>query len=243
MRISRFKVRFIWTHKIIKKKGRNHLGIVYTKPLFVFFMALKEAGFFVCFLLEEVYQPIFYNFLSTSLVWTSQVVPTCLFLQLRILMYIHSIVSTYICKIFIALTVFAINLTCILCTLSYNMTLSIANYETAKSKSHHVCRWQWFCRKKGRRGHFPKCPKQHKTFMYLERNSHHFTQGLIQTLGSMVIFDENQDVSDLSKYEFLCPIYVKIIKFLVIWHHFDCFYVKKWSENPSKSTENSPKTR
>merc|ERR1712051_287056 len=49
--------------------------------------------------------------------------------------------------------------------------------------------------------------------------------------------------SDLSKYEFLCPIYVKIIKFLVIWHHFDCFYVKKRSENPSKSTENSPKTR
>ena len=44
----------------------------------------------------------------------------------------------------------------------------------------------------------------------------HFTQGLIKTLGSMVIFDENQGVSDLSKYEFLCPIYVKIIKFLVI---------------------------
>ena len=69
------------------------------------------------------------------------------------------------------------------------------------------------------------------------------TQGLIEILGFMVIFDENQGVSDLSKYEFLCPIYVKIIKFLVIWHHFDCFYVKKWSENPSKSTENSPKTR
>ena len=42
------------------------------------------------------------------------------------------------------------------------------------------------------------------------------TQGLIKTLGSMVIFDENQGVSDLSKYEFLCPIHVKIIKFLVI---------------------------
>ena len=42
------------------------------------------------------------------------------------------------------------------------------------------------------------------------------TQGLIKTLGSMVIFDENQGVSDLSKYEFLCPMYVKIIKFLVI---------------------------
>ena len=65
----------------------------------------------------------------------------------------------------------------------------------------------------------------------------------VLTLGSMVIFDENQGVSDLSKYEFLCPIHVKIIKFLVIWHHFDCFYLKKWSENPSKSTENSPKTR
>ena len=63
----------------------------------------------------------------------------------------------------------------------------------------------------------------------------------------MVIFDENQgenqDVSDLSKYEFHCPIYVKIIKFLVILPHFDCFYVKKWLENPSESTENSPKTR
>ena len=69
------------------------------------------------------------------------------------------------------------------------------------------------------------------------------TQGLIEILGFMVIFDENQGVSDLSKYEFLCPIYVKIIKFLVIWHHFDCFYVKKWSENPSKSTENGPQTR
>ena len=48
------------------------------------------------------------------------------------------------------------------------------------------------------------------------------TQGLIEILGFMVIFDENQGVSDLSKYEFLCPIYVKIIKFLVIGHHFDC---------------------
>ena len=43
-----------------------------------------------------------------------------------------------------------------------------------------------------------------------------YTQGLIETLGLMVIFDENQGVSDLSKYEFLCPIYVKFIKFLVI---------------------------
>ena len=63
----------------------------------------------------------------------------------------------------------------------------------------------------------------------------------------MVIFDENQgekqDDSDLSKYESRCPIYVKNIKFLVIWQHFDCFYVMKWSENPSKSTENGPQTR
>ena len=29
------------------------------------------------------------------------------------------------------------------------------------------------------------------------------TQGLIEILGFMVIFDENQGVSDLSKYEFL----------------------------------------
>ena len=61
------------------------------------------------------------------------------------------------------------------------------------------------------------------------------TQGLIETFGSMVIFDENQGVTDLSKYEFHYPIYVKIIKFLVIWHHFDYLYVK---ENPSKSTLN-----
>ena len=32
------------------------------------------------------------------------------------------------------------------------------------------------------------------------------TQGLIKTMGSMVIFDENQGVSNLSKFEFLCPI-------------------------------------
>jgi hypothetical protein len=42
------------------------------------------------------------------------------------------------------------------------------------------------------------------------------TQGLIEILGSMVIFDENQAVSDINKYEFLCPIYAKIINFLVI---------------------------
>ena len=42
------------------------------------------------------------------------------------------------------------------------------------------------------------------------------TQGLIEILGFMVIFDENQGVSDLSKFEFLGPIYVKIIMFLVI---------------------------
>ena len=42
------------------------------------------------------------------------------------------------------------------------------------------------------------------------------TQGLIETSGSMVIFDENQAVSDINKYEFLYPIYAKIINFLVI---------------------------
>jgi hypothetical protein len=60
----------------------------------------------------------------------------------------------------------------------------------------------------------------------------------------MVIFDENQDVSDINKYEFLYPIYAKIINFLVIWHHFDYFYVNEWSENPLKSmkkrSENMP---
>ena len=53
----------------------------------------------------------------------------------------------------------------------------------------------------------------------------------------MVIFDENQVISDLNKYEFLYPTYVKKIKFLVIWHHFDYFYVNEWSENPSESME------
>ena len=61
------------------------------------------------------------------------------------------------------------------------------------------------------------------------------TQGLIETLGSMVIFDENQAVSDINKYEFLNTIYVQIVNFLVIWHHFDYFYVNEWLENPSKS--------
>ena len=42
------------------------------------------------------------------------------------------------------------------------------------------------------------------------------TQGLIETLGSMVIFDENQAVSDINKYEFLNTMYVKIVNFLVI---------------------------
>ena len=42
------------------------------------------------------------------------------------------------------------------------------------------------------------------------------TQGLIETLGSMVIFDENQAVSDINKYKFLYPIYAKVINFLVI---------------------------
>ena len=44
----------------------------------------------------------------------------------------------------------------------------------------------------------------------------------------MVIFDENQAVSESNKYEFLNTIYVKIVNFLVIWHHFDYFYVNKW---------------
>jgi len=42
------------------------------------------------------------------------------------------------------------------------------------------------------------------------------TQGLIETLGLIVIFDENQVVSDLNQYELLYPAYVGIIKFLVI---------------------------
>ena len=43
-----------------------------------------------------------------------------------------------------------------------------------------------------------------------------YTQGLIETLGSMVIFDENQAVSEINKYKFLYPIYVKIVNFLVV---------------------------
>ena len=69
------------------------------------------------------------------------------------------------------------------------------------------------------------------------------TQGLIEILGSMVIFDENQAVSDINKYEFLYPIYAKIINFLVIWHHFDYFYINKWSENSSKSMKKGLRTR
>ena len=34
----------------------------------------------------------------------------------------------------------------------------------------------------------------------------HSTQGLIETLGSMVIFDENRAVSYINKYKFLYPI-------------------------------------
>ena len=34
----------------------------------------------------------------------------------------------------------------------------------------------------------------------------------------MVIFDENQAVSDINKYEFINTIYVQIVNFLVIWH-------------------------
>ena len=43
----------------------------------------------------------------------------------------------------------------------------------------------------------------------------------------MVIFDENLGVSDLSKYEFHWTIYVKIIKFLLIWHHLTVFMQRK----------------
>ena len=53
------------------------------------------------------------------------------------------------------------------------------------------------------------------------------TQGLIETQKSMVIFDENQVVSDLNKYDFPYPMKVKIIKFLVILHHFNNFNVKR----------------
>ena len=51
----------------------------------------------------------------------------------------------------------------------------------------------------------------------------------------MVIFDENQTVSNISKYEFPNTLYVKIVNFLVIWHHFNYFYVNEWSENPLRS--------
>ena len=44
----------------------------------------------------------------------------------------------------------------------------------------------------------------------------HGTQGLIETLGSMVFFDENQAVSDIKKYEFISTIYVQIVNFLVV---------------------------
>ena len=71
----------------------------------------------------------------------------------------------------------------------------------------------------------------------------HCTQGLIEILGSMVIFDEDKVVSHFNKYEFLYPTHVKIIKFLVISCHFKNSCVKRWSENPSKSIENSLWTR
>ena len=56
----------------------------------------------------------------------------------------------------------------------------------------------------------------------------------------MVIFDENQAVFDINKYEFLYPIYAKIIVILVIWHHFYYFYVNEWPVNPSKSMKKQP---
>ena len=58
------------------------------------------------------------------------------------------------------------------------------------------------------------------------------TQGLIETLDSILIFYENEAVCGLTKYEILYPISVKIIKFIEVWHHFDYFYVKEWSESP-----------
>ena len=54
-----------------------------------------------------------------------------------------------------------------------------------------------------------------KTWIFLSQ-LHHTAQGLIETLASMVIFDENQAVSDINKYEFLNTIYVQIVNFLVI---------------------------
>ena len=75
-------------------------------------------------------------------------------------------------------------------------------------------------------------PKQDRLGRHLQ-----YTQGLIETLGSMVIFDENQAVSDINKYEFINTIYVQIVNFLVIWHNFNYFYVNEWSENPSESME------
>jgi hypothetical protein len=50
----------------------------------------------------------------------------------------------------------------------------------------------------------------HMTIRGLTFKMLHCTQGLIETLGSMVIFDEDLGVSDLSKYEFHCSLYVKI---------------------------------
>ena len=51
----------------------------------------------------------------------------------------------------------------------------------------------------------------------------------------MVIFDGNQAISNSNKYELLYPIYVEIVNFLVVWHHFYYFYLNEWLENPSKS--------
>ena len=61
--------------------------------------------------------------------------------------------------------------------------------------------------------------------------------------GSMVIFWWKSGYFWFEKNEFLYPIYVKTIKFLVIWHHFDNFYVKNWSQNLSKFIENGLPTR
>ena len=63
------------------------------------------------------------------------------------------------------------------------------------------------------------------------------TQSLIETLGSMVIFNENQAVSDINKYEFLNTIYVQIVNFLVIWCNFDYFLCTWVVRKPIKINE------
>ena len=56
----------------------------------------------------------------------------------------------------------------------------------------------------------------------------------------MVIFDENEAVFDINKYEFLYPIYAKVINFLVIWHHFYYFICQWVACKPIKINEKQP---